>query len=153
MNSFWFSSSRFRIHVPCIEHALTKKKKKENPWIYWAVLSTPCWFWTHPHYLFIFCHFIFFDWRIFALQNFVVFCHTSRISHRYTHVHSLPNIPSISPHVFRSVLCLFLHCCPENKFISSIFLDSIYIRQYMIFLFLTSLYLIGSKFIHLIRTD
>ena len=31
-----------------------------------------------------------------ALQNFVVFCHTSRISHRYTYVPSLPNSPHIS---------------------------------------------------------
>ena len=36
----------------------------------------------------------FFNWRIIALQNFVVFCHTStRISHRYTHVPSLPSLP------------------------------------------------------------
>ena len=39
--------------------------------------------------------FIFLNWRIIALQNFVVFCHTStRIS--YTHVPSLPNLPPIS---------------------------------------------------------
>ena len=36
-----------------------------------------------------------FNWRIIALHNFVVFCHTSsRISHRYTHV---PSLPSHSP--------------------------------------------------------
>ena len=34
----------------------------------------------------------FFNWRIIALPNFVVFCHIStRISHRYTHVSSLLN--------------------------------------------------------------
>ena len=39
--------------------------------------------------------FKFFNWRIIASQNFVVFCHTStRISHRYTHV---PSLPSASP--------------------------------------------------------
>ena len=39
-----------------------------------------------------------FYWRIIALQNFVVFCHTStRISHRYTNVPSLPNLSPISP--------------------------------------------------------
>ena len=38
------------------------------------------------------CLFFFFN----ALQNFVVFCHTSRISHRYTYVPSLPNSPHIS---------------------------------------------------------
>ena len=36
----------------------------------------------------------FFNWRIIALHNFVVFCHTSRFSHRYTHV---PSLPSPSP--------------------------------------------------------
>ena len=36
-----------------------------------------------------------FNWRIIALQNFVVFCKTSaRISHRYTRV---PSLPSPSP--------------------------------------------------------
>ena len=40
---------------------------------------------------------LFFNWRIIALQHSVVFCHTSiRISHRYIHVPSLPNLPSIS---------------------------------------------------------
>ena len=39
----------------------------------------------------------FLNWRIIALQNFVVFCHTStRISHRYTHVPSLSDLPPIS---------------------------------------------------------
>ena len=37
--------------------------------------------------------YFFFNWRIIALQNFVVFCHTSRISHRYTHVPSLLDFP------------------------------------------------------------
>ena len=44
------------------------------------------------------CVFVFkcFNWRIIALQNFVVFCHTStRISHRYMHVTSFPNLPFI----------------------------------------------------------
>ena len=31
-----------------------------------------------------------------------------------------------SPHVYKSMLCLFLHCCPANKFFSTIFLDSVY---------------------------
>ena len=35
-----------------------------------------------------------------------------------------------SHHVHRSVLCLFLHCCPKNKFISAISSDSIYTCQY-----------------------
>ena len=45
-------------------------------------------------------HFLFkkiFNWRIIALQNFVVLCHTStRISHRYSHVPSLLDCPPIS---------------------------------------------------------
>ena len=39
----------------------------------------------------------FFNLRIFPLQNFVVFCHTStKISHRYIHVPSLPKLPPLS---------------------------------------------------------
>ena len=93
------------------------------------------------------------------------FCHTStRVSHRYTHVLSFPNLPPNWPHptlqpvtepLFEfpeshskfplaiyftygivNFICLFLHCCPENKFISTIFLDSICMCQYMIFIFL-----------------
>ena len=131
--------------------------------------------------------FFFFNWRVIALQNFVVFCHTStRVSHRYTYASSFPDLPPISlpiptfslsqspclislshitishwlfyiwickfPCYFLHIshplppslplcplvcsLCLFLHCCPENKFISAIFLDSIYLHQHMIFIFL-----------------
>ena len=40
---------------------------------------------------------LFFNWRIIALQNFVVFCQTSTwISHRYTYIPSLLNLPPIS---------------------------------------------------------
>ena len=40
---------------------------------------------------------LFFNWRIIALQNFVVFCQTSTwVSHRYTYITSLLNLPSIS---------------------------------------------------------
>ena len=52
--------------------------------------------------------------------------------------------------------CLCLLCCLESRSISTIFLDSIYVWSYMIFVFLfrlTLLYIIGSRFIHLIRTD
>ena len=42
--------------------------------------------------------FLFFYWRIIALQNFVVFCQTSTwISHKYTYTPSLLNLPPISP--------------------------------------------------------
>ena len=41
---------------------------------------------------------LFFYWKIIALQNFVVFCSTSTwISHRYTYIPSLLNLPSPSP--------------------------------------------------------
>jgi len=52
------------------------------------------------------CYFIF-NWRIIALQNFVVFCETSTwISHRYIYAPSLLNFPPISlpippPHLSR----------------------------------------------------
>ena len=42
-------------------------------------------------------HYFFLNWRIIALQNFVVFCQTSTwISHRYTYIPSLLNLPPIS---------------------------------------------------------
>ena len=52
-------------------------------------------------------------------------------------------------------LCLHLHCCSGNRIISTIFLDAIYmcINIYLVFSFwLNSLCIIGSRFIHLIRT-
>ena len=118
----------------------------------------------------------------------MVFCHTSRrISHRYTHVPSLPDPPPFSlpsppisllqspclsslvmqkipigylfytwyckflcyslhtspllppllpPCPWVCSLCLFLFCCPENKFISAISSDSVYMCQYTVFIFL-----------------
>ena len=53
-------------------------------------------------------------------------------------------------------LSLLLHCCTVSKFFSTIFLDSIYMHENMIFisLFLTHFTLCNrSRFIHLIRTD
>ena len=47
--------------------------------------------------LFFFLINLFFYWRIIALQNFVFFCQTSTwISHRYTYIPSLLNLPPIS---------------------------------------------------------
>ena len=47
-------------------------------------------------FLFTFLN-LFFNWRIIALQNFVVFCHTStRISHRYIYIYIYPR-PFESP--------------------------------------------------------
>ena len=49
----------------------------------------------------------FFNWRIIALQNFVVFCQTSTwISHRYTYVPFLLNLPPIS-----LILKIFIFNC------------------------------------------
>ena len=65
---------------------------------------------------------------------------------------SHPLLPPLCPHV--CFLCL--HCCHVNRFISTIFLDSIYMCQYTIFVFLFLTWLhsvINSRFIHLIRTD
>ena len=40
---------------------------------------------------------LFFNWRVIALQNFVIFCQTSTwISHRYTYVPSLKSLPPTS---------------------------------------------------------
>ena len=116
-----------------------------------------------------------FYWEIVALQYCSGFCHTATgISHRYTYVPSLLNLPLTShlpyplgchgalgwtpcvteqmptgclfhtweyicvcptlwihpvlslPHCVRKpvLLCLRLHCCPADRFISTIFLDS-----------------------------
>ena len=50
-------------------------------------------------------------------------------------------------------LCLF--CCLTYRVIVAIFLNPIYMRLYtvLVFFFLTSLCIMGSSFIHLIRTD
>ena len=46
---------------------------------------------------FFFLIYLFFNWRIIALQNFVVFCQTSTwVSHRYTYIPSLLILPPIS---------------------------------------------------------
>ena len=47
---------------------------------------------------------------------------------------SHPLLPPLCPEVCS--LCLCLHCCPAKRFISIIFLDSIYMCQYTVFVFL-----------------
>ena len=96
----------------------------------------------------------------------MVFCHTAtRSSHREhpcsllpappSHLPAHPTLQPVTEPLFEfpeshskfplaiyftygivNFICLFLHCCPENKFISTIFLDSICMCQYMIFIFL-----------------
>ena len=49
--------------------------------------------------------YLFFSWRIIALQNFVVFCQASTwISHRYTYVPSLLNL-LLLPHLLYPLIC------------------------------------------------
>ena len=68
-----------------------------------------------------------------------------------------PPSPSYSPCPEVCSLCLGLHCCPANRFISTIFLDSTYMCVNMWYLFFsfwpTSLCIIDSRFTYLIRTD
>ena len=72
--------------------------------------------------------------------------------------YSLHSAQPLLPLLFLQVCsqCLGLHCCPGNRFISIIFLDPTYMHYYMICVFpflITSLYIKGCRFIHLIRTD
>ena len=68
----------------------------------WTEMCTQKHTHTHARWNFFCCCFLnFFNGRIIALQNFVVFCRTStRISHRYTHVPSLLDLlpsPTLQP--------------------------------------------------------
>ena len=54
-----------------------------------------------------FLKFIFFNLRIIALQNFVVFCQTSTwISHRHTYIPSLLNLPPTPLDWYRVPVCV-----------------------------------------------
>ena len=55
--------------------------------------------WLSLRFFFPLFQYFFFNWRIDAIENFLVFCHASmNISPRFTHVPSLPaSIPSPSP--------------------------------------------------------
>ena len=74
-------------------------------------------------------------------------CYSLKLSH--------PLLLPLSLKVCSLHMCLL--CCPAYRIIGTIFLNSIYICiniQYLSFSFwLTSLCIIGSSFIHLIRTD
>ena len=87
------------------------------------------------------------DWRFVSHMIFYMFqCHSPKSSHPCP----LPQSPKdCSIH-----LCLF--CCLAYRVIVTIFLNSIYMCYYtilVVFFWLTSLCIIGSSFIHLIRTD
>ena len=76
--------------------------------------------------------------------------HVPMLSLRSSHPRLLPQSPKdCSIH-----LCLF--CCLTYRVIVTIFLNSIYMCSYTVLVFffwLTSLCIMGSSFIHLIRTD
>ena len=87
------------------------------------------------------------DWHFVSYMIVYMFqCHSPKSSHPLP----LPQSPK-----GRSIyLCLF--CCLAYRVIITIILNSVYMCQYtvLVFFFLvTSLYKIGSSFIHLIRTD
>ena len=63
-----------------------------------------------------------------------------------SHPRLLPQSPKVC-----SYLCFF--CCLVYRLIITIFLNSIYMLYWCFSLWLTSLCIIGSSFIHLIRTD
>ena len=88
---------------------------------------------------------------LFCILSCMFPCYSLHISHI---CHALlfpppPKCPAVCS------LCSWLHCCPSNNFISTIFLCSIYISiWYLVFSFWpASLCIIDSGFIHLIRTD
>ena len=86
------------------------------------------------------------DWRFVSYMILYMFqCHSPKSSHPLP----LPQSPKdCSIH-----LCLF--CCLAYRVIVTIFLNSIYMCYYtvLVFFWLTSLCIISSSFIHLIRTD
>ena len=87
------------------------------------------------------------DWRSISHMIIYMFqCYPLKSSH----LHLLPQ----SPKVCSIHLCLF--CCLTYRVIVTIFLNSIYMHNILYWWFsywLTLLCIIGSNFIHLIRTD
>ena len=70
------------------------------------------------------CRMANFHWLyILHMEMYMFQCYFLNLSH--------PQLPALCPQICS--LYLSLHCCPVNRFISTIFLDSIYVRQYMIF--------------------
>ena len=77
---------------------------------------------------------------VFYMVMYMFQCYSLKSSH--------PLLLPLSPKVYS--LCLCLLCCPACRVISTIFLESILLCWYTIFvfLFLSSLCVIGSRFIH-----
>ena len=89
--------SSLRINVPCSEKSPPFLKTNTHPFIVFFS------FWSFPYKFFL--PFYFFNWRIFALQNFAVFCQTStRINHRYTYAFLSFCPPSFFPSLYPSLL-------------------------------------------------
>ena len=83
---------------------------------------------------------------ILHMVTYLLQCHSLSSSHLL--------LPLLGLQIFS--LHLHLYWCPTKRFISTIFLDSIYIINiwYLFFTFwLTSLCIAGSGYIHLTRTD
>ena len=87
------------------------------------------------------------DWRLISYMILYIFqCHSPKSSH--------PRPLPQSPKDCCIHQCLF--CCLAYRVIITIFLNSIYMISILYWCFsfwLTSLCIIGSSFIHLIRTD
>ena len=85
------------------------------------------------------------DWRFLSHMILYMFqCHSPKSPH--------PRPLQQSPKDCSIHLCLF--CCLAYRVIVTIFLNSIYMILYWCFSFwIISLCIIGSSFIHLIRTD
>ena len=79
-------------------------------------------------------------------------CDNLHVSMPFSHI--IPSSPS--PRVQKTVLYMCLFCCLPYRVIVTIFLNSIYICVNILYwcfsFWLTSLCIIGSSFIHLIRT-
>ena len=118
---------------------------------------------SHIHFLFVCLFGFLFFWILFFLYTagsyylsilyiLVYICQsqTPRSSH---HHHPTPAFPPWYPYVCSLHLCLYF--CLANRFICTIFLDSTYMRQYMIFVFLwlTSLCMTVSRSIHVSTND
>ena len=68
------------------------------------------------------------------------------IRQRYSLSSPHPLLPLPCPQVHSLHLCLY--SCPENRFISTVFLDSIYMHWYVIFIFLTYFTLYDRPCVH-----
>ena len=96
------------------------------------------------------CHCLFPNYSRSSQSTKVSFLYYPEASHQLSILHtvvhicqsqspssSLPPLPPLCPHV--GSLHLHIYSCPPDRFISTIFLDSIYMHYYMIFVFISDL--------------